>query len=104
MIELGTINIIAKVSLLSSHVAFPREGHLNAVVHVMAHVGVRYDSRLVYDSLYSAIDHSVYKKCDWSEFYGDAKDAIPVNVPKPQDKDVDIQMFVDSNHAGDKVS
>ena len=42
MIELERIDIITKVSLLSSHVALPREGHLEAVVHVMAHVGQRY--------------------------------------------------------------
>ena len=63
MIELGRINIITKVSLLSSHVALPREGHLDAVVHVMAHVGQRYYSRLVCDPLYPE-DHSVFKKCD----------------------------------------
>ena len=28
-------------------------------------------------------DHSVFKKCDWSEFYGDAKEAITVNTPEP---------------------
>ena len=29
---------------------------------------------------------------------------IPVNAPEPQGKEVDICMFVDSDHAGDKVS
>ena len=39
MVELGRIDIITEVLLLSSHVALPREGHLEAAVHVMAHVG-----------------------------------------------------------------
>ena len=39
MIELGRIDIITEVSLLSSHMALPIEGHLEAGVHVMAHVG-----------------------------------------------------------------
>ena len=104
MVELGRIDIITKVSLLSSHVALPREGHLEAAVHVMAHVGQKYNSRLVYDPLYPEIDHSVFKECDWSEFYRDAKEAIPVNAPEPCRKEVDICMFVDSDHAGDKVS
>ena len=82
MIKLGRINIITKVSLLSSHVALPRERHLDAAVHVMAHVDQRYNSRLVYDPLYPEIDHSVFKKCHWSEFYRDAKEAIPMNMPK----------------------
>ena len=69
----------------SSHVALPREGHLEAVVHVMAHVGQKYNSRLVYDRLYPEIDHSVFKECDWSEFYIDAKEAILVNAPESCD-------------------
>ena len=46
------------------HVALPRKGHLNAAVHDMAHVGQRWNSRLVYDISYPEIDHSVFKKCD----------------------------------------
>ena len=52
MIKLGRINIITKASSLSSHVALPREGHLEAAVHVMAYVGKRRNSRLVFDPLY----------------------------------------------------
>ena len=64
MIKLGRIDIITKLSLLLSHVALPREGHLEAAIHAMAHVGQRYNFRLVYDSFYGEIDHGVFKKCD----------------------------------------
>ena len=47
--------------LMSSHVAFPREGHLDAAVHVMAHVGQRYNSKLVYDSSYPEIGHNALR-------------------------------------------
>ena len=56
-IELGRIDRITEVLLLSSHVGLPR-GHLDAAVHVMAHVGQRYNSRLVYEP---EIDHSIFK-------------------------------------------
>ena len=46
MIQLWRMDI-TEVSLLSSHVALPREGHLNAAVCVIAHVGQRYNARLV---------------------------------------------------------
>ena len=49
MINIGRIGIMTKVSLLSSQVVLPKEGHLDATVHVMAHVSQRYNSRLVYD-------------------------------------------------------
>ena len=48
MVELGRIDRITKVSLLSSHVALLREGRLEAAVHIMAHVGQKYNYRLVY--------------------------------------------------------
>ena len=38
------------------------------------------------------------------QFYRDAKEAIPMNAPEPQVKDVDSCMFVYSDHSGDKVS
>ena len=68
MIELERIDRVTKMSLLSSHVALPREGHLEAAVHIMTHAGQKYNFRLVYDPS--------YQECDWSEFYRDAKEAI----------------------------
>ena len=44
MVKLERINIITEVSLLLSHVLLPREGHLEAAVHVMTHIGQRYNS------------------------------------------------------------
>ena len=104
MIKLGRINLLTKVSSLSSHVTLPREGHLDAEVHKMALVGQRYNSRLVYDPSYTKIGHTVFKKCNWLEFYRDAKEAISMNAPESQGKEVDVCMFVDSDHAQDKVS
>ena len=63
MIELGRIDMIAKMSLLSSHVALPAKEHLEAAVHAMTHVGQRYHSRLLYDPFYPEIDHSDFKEC-----------------------------------------
>ena len=53
---------------------------------------------------YPEIDHSLFKTCDWSEFFRDAKEAIPMNASEPQGKEVNICMFVDYDYAGDKVS
>ena len=62
MVELGRIEMITKVSLLSSHIALSTDGHQEAAVHVMAHVGQKYNFRLVYDPLYSEIDH-ILQRC-----------------------------------------
>ena len=73
--KVGRIDIITKVLQMSSHVALPREGHFEAAVHAMVHVGQRYNFRLVYTPLYPEIDHSNLKDCDWSEYYRDAREA-----------------------------
>ena len=44
MIELGRIDIMTEGWLLSSHIALPREDHLEAAVHVMAHISQKYNS------------------------------------------------------------
>ena len=103
MIKLGRMGIVTKVSLLPSHVALP-EGHLDAAVHFIAHVGQRCNSRLMCDPSYPGNDHSIFKKCDWSEFYWDAKEVIPTNALEPEGKEVDICMCVESDQAGDNVS
>ena len=61
---MGRIDIIFEISSLSSHVALPREGQLEAAIHVMAHVCQRSNSRLVFDLLYPEIDHSFFRECD----------------------------------------
>ena len=81
MIKLRWINIITEVSLLSSHEALNTEVHLDASVHIMIHVGERYNSRLAYDILYLEIDHSILKKCYCSGSYWDAMEAIPITAP-----------------------
>ena len=47
---------------------------------------------------------SVFKQCDWKEFYGDMMEPVPLNAPEPCGCDVDLHMFVDSDHAGDKLT
>ena len=37
-------------------------------------------------------------------FYGDVTESIPPNAPDPRGKSVDLRMWVDSDHAGDKMT
>ena len=69
MAKLGRADVIAEVSLLSSHLVMPRKRHMDAAVHIMACMCKKCNSRLVHDPSYPCIDHSVFCKCDWIEFY-----------------------------------
>ena len=101
-VELGRVDIITEVSELSSYLVMPREGHLEAVFHLFNRLEKKHNARIVFDPSYPDIDRTVFTECDWKAFYGDVTEAIPPNAPLPREKDVDIRLFVDSDHAGDK--
>jgi hypothetical protein len=46
-VELGRIDIITEVSMLSTYLCLPREGHLKAVFHVFVYLGIHHNVRAV---------------------------------------------------------
>ena len=102
MVEIGRVDIATEVSLLSSHLAYPREGHLDAALHIMSYLGNHHNSRLIFDPSYPTIDYSSFPECEWKEFYPGAEEPIPPDAPEARGRPVDLRMFVDSDHAGDK--
>jgi hypothetical protein len=104
IIELGRIDILVQVSMLSSHLALPREGHLEQVFHVFAYLKAHDRSTLVFDDTEPVIDERRFKKCDWAEFYPEAAEAIPPNAPEPRGKPITVHCFVDANHGGCRIT
>jgi hypothetical protein len=103
MVELGH-DIATKVSLLSSNLALPREGHLMTALHVMGYLCLKHNSRSIFDPTYRIIDESRFPRHDWTEFYGDIHEAIPDNRPPPHGKEVEIRMMCGSDQAGNKLT
>ena len=65
----------------------------------------KHNSRLFFDPTYPDIDFDTFDDgAEWKEFYGDVTEDIPPNSPDPRGKSVDLRMWVDSDHAGDKVT
>lgn len=104
MVEMGRIDQITEVSMLSSFLAMPREGHLEALYHIFAYLKNKHNSRIVFDPTYPDIDHTAFKECDWKNIYGDVKEAVPPDAPEPRGKEVDLLSYVDSDHANDKAT
>ena len=72
---------------------------------IISYLRKRHNSRICLDQTYPDIEHNDFKEnANWTAFYGDVQEAKPVNAPKPLGKGVDLRMFVDSDHAGDKTS
>jgi Reverse transcriptase (RNA-dependent DNA polymerase) len=60
-VEIGRIDITTEVSMLSAHMAMPREGHLYAVFRVFSYLKQKHNSRLVFDPTYPRINASQFK-------------------------------------------
>ena len=59
---------------------------------------------MVFDPSYPDIDMSDFKTFNWKEFYGAATEALPPDAPLPLCKEVDLRLYVDLDHTGDKIT
>jgi hypothetical protein len=101
MVELGHIDIMTEVSLLSSHLAYPCEVHLETALHIMSYLSQKHNTRLIFDPTYPKIDMVQFPQYNWTKFYGNVEEAISVDMPEPLGKDIHLRMMCDSDHAGD---
>jgi hypothetical protein len=98
--ELGRLDIVTPVSLMSRYLSQAREGHLNQVFHIFAYLKEFKRSMLVFDDTMPEISEARFDQCDWTEFYPDAAETIPPDMPDAQGKAVKMTCFVDADHAG----
>ena len=99
-VELGRIDIMVGVSMLSRYLANPRAGHLEEALHIFAYLK-RYDrSAIVFDPTTPQFDESRFTECDWSEYYPGAHEPTPPRAPDLLGKPITMTCFVDADHAG----
>ena len=103
-VELGRVDILLEVALLSSQMALPRIGQLQQVYHIFGYLKNSPRRRLYYDPDYPQISEERFNSYDWEDFYKDAEEEIPMDMPEPRGKEVGIHCFVDASHASDKVT
>jgi hypothetical protein len=87
---------------MASKMASPREGYLDALLHMFSFMRINHNSRMVYDPSYPTIDMIFFKPNNWKSFYGNVEESIPSNAPESCGKEVDLRLYVDSDHAGEK--
>ena len=109
LLELGRIDIAFEVSVLSQHMAHPRIGHLIQALHIFKYLDIHKENMLNFDPTYLNLpepvdpnDNTKYKIEAMKSFYPDAREPTPDNAPPPRGKSVQINAFVDADHAGNK--
>jgi hypothetical protein len=103
-IELGRVDIMSEISMLSTYLALPRTGHLEQVYHVFGYLKEIPKKILAFNPCHPQIDERCFTKHDWTNFYCYAEEATSPNAPKPRGKIVSTHCFVDAVHAGNKVT
>jgi hypothetical protein len=104
IVELGRIDIIVPVSLLSHYMVSPREGHLQQVYHIFAYLKQFNRSMIVFDDSEPNFSDTNFYTCDWSSQYPEASEQIPTNMPEPLGHSVTTTCYVDADHAGCKAT
>lgn len=107
IVELGRIDIAYEVSALSSYLASPRTGHLLQAIHIFKYLEIHNSYSLCFGTAY----HHVLADSDIEAMitamkliYVDAQEDLPHNAPEPRGLPLQINCFVDSDHAGNKVT
>ena len=103
-VELGRVDILLETALMSTHLALPRRGHLEQLYHIFGYLKAHPKRNLLFDLQHPKVDERAFKEYNWYEFYQDAKERLPSDMPPPHGRSVSTHCFVDSDHTGDKVT
>eukprot|EP00970_Alexandrium_tamarense_P013767 scaffold3678_cov106-Alexandrium_tamarense.AAC.1 len=106
IVELGRVDIDVEVSMMSSHLALPRKGHLQQLFHIFAYLKKHHNAEMVFDPSDPVVEPSQFERQDWSHtVYGDdLVEELPPDMPPPRGQGFRMRVFVDSDHAGDTVT
>lgn len=102
--ELGRVDILHEISILSQHQALPREGHMKEILHIIAYLDKKPKLTLYMDPDEPVLDYSTFNNdsSEFKEFYREAEEEIPHRMPRARGKAVVTTAFVDASHAANK--
>ena len=111
LIELGRMDVLLETTLLASFLMSPRIGHLMQLANVVAYLKKHQRSSIIMDPAKLDLlwkgnesDHPERKREIMKTIYRDAVDDIPDNAPPARGKSVQINVYADADHAGDRLT
>jgi len=105
-VELGRVDILHELSILSQYQASPREGHLQELLRVVGYLAKKPKLTLYMNPDEPDLDYSLFEGSveGFKEYYRDAKEILPRDMPEPRGKAVVTLAFVDSSHAANRIT
>jgi hypothetical protein len=104
--EIGRVDILLEVALLSQYSASPREGHLEQLLHIFAFLRRHPKLTLYLSPELPLMDFGEFttQRTDFNEIYRDAEEPMPHRMPMPRGRSVVMTAFVDASHGANKVT
>jgi hypothetical protein len=107
MVKLGRVDICLECSMMSSHLAMPREGHLYQLFQMFAYLRKYHNTEMVFDPSDPVIDESSFGLRDWTSSecgHIQGREELPLNMPEPRGMGFTMRAKVDADHAADTVT
>ena len=106
VVTLGRFDIAFATATLARYCMAPRMGHYEAAQRLFGYLKNFNKGQLFIDPRDNLLRNLGEKRMveNWDEFYPDAEEDLPPNMPKPLGKMASISVMVDADHARDKVT
>ena len=76
-------------------------GHIKQEFHIFGYLKAHPKRKLDFYSAHISINKNRLHYCDWMDFYREAEEEIPGNMPVARGNFMSTHCFVDANHTGD---
>ena len=103
-LELGRVDMLLEVALMSTYMAMPREGHLQQLYRIFRHLKIHPKRKIAFHFAHPQISERMLKSYDWHDFYRDASEAIHNDMLKPRGNMMSTHCFVDASHGSDRAT
>lgn len=107
IVDSGRIHIDFEVSPLSKFLAPPRTGHIYQALYIFKHLEVHDENDITFNQLCHDIDSGEDidgKINEMRQIYVNTVEDLPTNTPESRGRPIQINFFVDFDHAGDRMT
>ena len=104
VVTLGRFDIAYAVNNLARYCMAPRQGHFEAALHIFGYLKGKPKGRLLIDKQPYLQENTSFIEYDWNEFYPDAEEELPPDMPTPIGTKLTTVCYVDADHAHDTLT
>ena len=102
--ELGRLDILHEVAIMSTFLAAPRQGHLDEVYHIFSYLEMAGSRCLLFDPSVPECDVVFPDTTGLEKFYEVDGEPIPDDMPLPRGIPVLMSCFADASHASNMLT